>query len=83
MTNQEQNNSRSVITINPNAKPNILKEKITLHVLYFTDETEVHSKGLDITATSWETCIRKFNKMKLGKAVMMVEKEFTNNINRK
>ena len=64
---ENNNNIRSVFTINENAKPNILSEKVSVHVVYFENDTDCYSKGMNVISTSFSNACKKFEKMNIGR----------------
>jgi len=39
---------------------------ITVHIVYFTDENETYSKGINIEGKSFSDCCKRFEAMEVG-----------------
>jgi hypothetical protein len=40
--------------------------KTTVHIVYFSDDEQIYSKGINIKGKSFSDCCKKFETMKIG-----------------
>jgi len=72
---KENNDIRSVFTINKNSKPNILTLKKTFHVVYHKKKEDYFASGINMESDSYEEVFEKFEKMNLGIIYNVTEKK--------
>ena len=49
--------------------------KTTVHIVYFSDDEQVYSKGINIEGKSFSDCCLKFELMKIGVIHSVIIKE--------
>ena len=72
---KKDNDIRSVVTINENAKPNILTLKKTFHVVYHKKKEDYFASGINIQSESFEQLFEEFRKLNLGIIYNVTEKK--------